>query len=315
MLHQVSKGGMVEKKVIEVENLVKKYDGVTAVDNASFEVYEGEIFGMVGPNGAGKTTTIECIEGLREKDSGTIRVFSQDISKANQSLKIKIGIQLQESSLPDKIKVREAMEMFSSFYPQTIDWKNLLVKLNLEDKVNSYFRDLSGGQKQRLFIAIALINNPELIFLDELSTGLDPQARHTMWDLIKDIRNEGKTIFMTTHYMEEAELLCDRVAIIERGKIVALDTPQNLIKSLGQEKRLIFSLESEFSVEKLRKIEGITEVEKIGDRIIIHGREDEFIYRVMSILIKERIKFREIKIEQLNLEDVFLALTGKKIRE
>jgi len=306
---------MVEKKVIEVENLVKKYDGVTAVDNASFEVYEGEIFGMVGPNGAGKTTTIECVEGLREKDSGTIRVFSQDISKANQSLKIKIGIQLQESSLPDKIKVREAMEMFSSLYPQTIDWKNLLVKLNLEDKVNSYFRDLSGGQKQRLFIAIALINNPELIFLDELSTGLDPQARHTMWDLIKDIRNEGKTIFMTTHYMEEAELLCDRVAIIERGKIVALDTPQNLIKSLGQEKRLIFSLESEFSVEKLRKIEGITEVEKIGDRIIIHGREDEFIYRVMSILIKERIKFREIKIEQLNLEDVFLALTGKKIRE
>lgn len=303
------------KKVIEVEDLVKKYDGVTAVDNASFEVYEDEIFGMVGPNGAGKTTTIECIEGLREKDAGTIRVFSQDISKANQSLKIKIGIQLQESSLPDKIKVREAMEMFSSLYPRTIDWKNLLIKLNLEDKVNSYFRDLSGGQKQRLFIAIALINNPELIFLDELSTGLDPQARHTMWDLIKDIRNEGKTIFITTHYMEEAELLCDRVAIIDQGKIVALDTPQNLIKSLGQEKRLIFSLESEFSIEKLRKIEGVTEVEKIGDRIIVQGREDEFIYRVMSVLIKERIKFREIKIEQPNLEDVFLALTGKKIRE
>jgi len=305
----------VVKKVIEVENLVKRYDGVTAIDNASFEVYESEIFGMVGPNGAGKTTTIECIEGLREKDAGTIRVFSQDISKANQSLKIKIGIQLQESSLPDKIKVREAMEMFSSLYPRTIDWKNLLIKLNLEDKVNSYFRDLSGGQKQRLFIAIALINNPELIFLDELSTGLDPQARHTMWDLIKDIRNEGKTIFITTHYMEEAELLCDRVAIIDQGKIVALDTPQNLIKSLGQEKRLIFSLESEFSIEKLRKIEGVTEVEKIGDRIIIQGREDEFIYRVMSVLIKERIKFREIKIEQPNLEDVFLALTGKKIRE
>lgn len=303
------------KKVIEVEDLVKKYDGVTAVDNASFEVYESEIFGMVGPNGAGKTTTIECIEGLREKDAGTIRVFSQDISKANQSLKIKIGIQLQESSLPDKIKVREAMEMFSSLYPLTIDWKNLLIELNLEDKVNSYFRDLSGGQKQRLFIAIALINNPELIFLDELSTGLDPQARHTMWDLIKDIRNEGKTIFITTHYMEEAELLCDRVAIIDQGKIVALDTPQNLIKSLGQEKRLIFSLESEFSIEKLRKIEGATEVEKIGDRIIAQGREDEFIYRVMSVLIKERIKFREIKIEQPNLEDVFLALTGKKIRE
>lgn len=303
------------KKVIEVENLVKKYNEVTAVDNASFEVYEGEIFGMVGPNGAGKTTTIECIEGLREKDAGTIRVFSQDISKANQSMKIKIGIQLQESSLPDKIKVREAMEMFSSLYPRTIGWENLLIKLNLEDKVNSYFRDLSGGQKQRLFIAIALINNPELIFLDELSTGLDPQARHAMWNLIKDIRNEGKTIFITTHYMEEAELLCDRVAIIDHGKIVALDTPQNLIKSLGQEKRLIFSLESEFSIEKLRKIEGVTEVEKIGDRIIAQGREDEFIYSVMRVLIKERIKFREIKIEQPNLEDVFLALTGRKIRE
>jgi ABC-2 type transport system ATP-binding protein len=270
---------------------------------------------MVGPNGAGKTTTIECIEGLRKKDEGTIRVFSQDISKANQSLKTKIGIQLQESSLPDKIKVREAMEMFSSLYPRTIDWKNLLIKLNLEDKVNSYFRDLSGGQKQRLFIAIALINNPELIFLDELSTGLDPQARHTMWDLIKDIRNEGKTIFMTTHYMEEAELLCDRVAIIDQGKIVALDTPQILIQTLMQEKRLIFSLESDFSLEKLKKIQGVTTVEKIGDRIIVHGKEDEFIYGVMSVLIKERIKFREIKIEQPNLEDVFLALTGKKIRE
>jgi len=305
----------VRKKVIEVENLVKKYNRTTAVDNASFEVYESEIFGMVGPNGAGKTTTIECIEGLREKDEGTIRVFSQDISKANQSLKTKIGIQLQESSLPDKIKVREAMEMFSSLYPRTIDWKNLLIKLNLEDKVNSYFRDLSGGQKQRLFIAIALINNPELIFLDELSTGLDPQARHTMWDLIKDIRNEGKTIFMTTHYMEEAELLCDRVAIIDQGKIVALDTPQILIQTLMQEKRLIFSLESDFSLEKLKKIQGVTTVEKIGDRIIVHGKEDEFIYGVMSVLIKERIKFREIKIEQPNLEDVFLALTGKKIRE
>lgn len=305
----------MRKKVIEVENLVKKYNRTTAVDNASFEVYESEIFGMVGPNGAGKTTTIECIEGLREKDEGTIRVFSQDISKANQSLKTKIGIQLQESSLPDKIKVREAMEMFSSLYPRTIDWKNLLIKLNLEDKVNSYFRDLSGGQKQRLFIAIALINNPELIFLDELSTGLDPQARHTMWDLIKDIRNEGKTIFMTTHYMEEAELLCDRVAIIDQGKIVALDTPQILIQTLMQEKRLIFSLESDFSLEKLKKIQGVTTVEKIGDRIIVHGKEDEFIYGVMSVLIKERIKFREIKIEQPNLEDVFLALTGKKIRE
>ena len=305
----------MRKKVIEVENLVKKYNRTTAVDNASFEVYESEIFGMVGPNGAGKTTTIECIEGLREKDEGTIRVFSQDISKANQSLKTKIGIQLQESSLPDKIKVREAMEMFSSLYPRTIDWKNLLIKLNLEDKVNSYFRDLSGGQKQRLFIAIALINNPELVFLDELSTGLDPQARHTMWDLIKDIRNEGKTIFMTTHYMEEAELLCDRVAIIDQGKIVALDTPQILIQTLMQEKRLIFSLESDFSLEKLKKIQGVTTVEKIGDRIIVHGKEDEFIYGVMSVLIKERIKFREIKIEQPNLEDVFLALTGKKIRE
>lgn len=305
----------MRKKVIEVKNLVKKYNKITAVDNASFDVYEGEIFGMVGPNGAGKTTTIECIEGLREKDAGTIKVFSQDISKENWSLKIKIGIQLQESSLPDKIKVREAMEMFSSLYPHTIDWKNLLMKLNLEDKANSYFRDLSGGQKQRLFIAISLINNPELIFLDELSTGLDPQARHTMWDLVKDIRNEGKTIFMTTHYMEEAELLCDRVAIIDQGKIVALDKPQNLVQTLTQEKRLIFSLENDSSIEKLKKIKGVIEIEKLGERIIVHGKEDEFIYDVMSILIKDRIKFKEIRIEQPNLEDVFLALTGKKIRE
>ena len=303
------------KKVVEVKNLVKTYNGVTAVDNLSFEIYENEIFGMVGPNGAGKTTTIECVEGLRNKDSGEIKILGLNNPETDGDLKTKIGIQLQESSLPERIKVREAMEMFSSLYPRTIDWKDLLAKLNLTEKVNSYFRELSGGQKQRLFIALALINDPELLFLDELSTGLDPQARHTMWDLIRDIRNEGKTIFMTTHYMEEAERLCDRVAIIDRGKIVALDTPQNLVQSLGQEMRVIFSLENDFPLENFKKIEEVTEVEKIGDRIVVHGEGEEFVYRVISLLMSNKMKFREIKIEQPNLEDVFLALTGEKIRE
>jgi ABC-2 type transport system ATP-binding protein len=303
------------KKVVEVKELKKVYGELTAVDSISFDVYENEIFGMVGPNGAGKTTTIECVEGLRERDAGDISIFGLNPSKADTALKESIGIQLQETSLPERIRISEAMEMFSSLYPHPINWRKLIERLSLSDKVNSFFRELSGGQKQRLFIALALVNDPKLIFLDELSTGLDPQARHIMWDLVRDIRNEGKTIFLTTHYMEEAERLCDRVAIIDHGKIVALDTPENLVSSLGQEMRIQFVVEESFNVNGFKKLKEVTKTERIGDRIIVYGKGEEFVYKVIGSLFAKKIPFREVKIDQPNLEDVFIALTGSRIRD
>lgn len=219
--------------VIKVEHLRKVYNKVVAVNDISFEVQEGEIFGMVGPNGAGKTTTIECLESLRNPDSGKISVLGLNPLNDGYTLRERIGIQLQEATLYDRIRVWEALDLFASFYHHSIDWNSLLETLGLEDKRNSYINKLSGGQKQRLYIALALVNDPELIFLDELTTGLDPQARRMMWKLVQDIRNQGKTVFLTTHYMEEAEQLCNRVAIIDRGHIIALDTPENLIRSLG----------------------------------------------------------------------------------
>ena len=226
--------------IVVKDNLRKVYGDVVAVDDISFEVHEGEIFGMVGPNGAGKTTTIECIEGLRRPDGGTVQVLGMDPQRDGYDLRQHIGVQLQEAALPHRIKVWEAMDLFASFYRRSVDWHSLLEQLGLSEKHDASFINLSGGQKQRLFIALALVNDPDLVFLDELTTGLDPQARRAMWDLVQGIRERGKTVFLTTHYMEEAERLCDRVAIIDHGRIVALDTPENLIHSLGAENRVIF---------------------------------------------------------------------------
>ena len=194
---------------------------------------EGEIFGIVGPNGAGKTTTIECLEGLRKPDSGTIRVLGKDPQQDRQYIKLHTGMQLQQSNLPERMKVWEALDLYSSFYPKPVNWNNLLKILGLEEKRNTPFAKLSGGQKQRLFIAMALLPDPEIIFLDELTTGLDPQARHAIWDLVRQVRENGKTILLTTHFMEEAERLCDRVAIFDHGKIVALDTPGGINSQNG----------------------------------------------------------------------------------
>ena len=198
---------------------------------------------MVGPNGAGKTTTIECLEGLRKPDAGTIRVLGVDPQRDGQTLRERTGMQLQQSNLPDRMKVWEALDLYASFYPKAADWKELLAQLGLEEKRNAPFSKLSGGQKQRLFIALALLPDPQLVFLDELTTGLDPQARHAIWDLVRDVRAKGKTVLLTTHFMEEAERLCDRVAILDHGRIVALDTPAALIRSLGAEERVVFSLD------------------------------------------------------------------------
>ena len=304
---------MSSKIIIKTERLRKVYDSVDAVDDVSFEVYEGEIFGMVGPNGAGKTTTIECIEGLRKPNQGEIRVLGFDPQKEGYSLRPHIGVQLQESSLQDRIKVWEALDLYTSFYPEAIDWNILLKQLGLTEHRDKSFVKLSGGQKQRLFIALALVHDPELIFLDELTTGLDPHARRTIWDLIREVRDRGKTIFLTTHFMEEAERLCDRVAIMDNGRIVAIDSPENLIRDLGTENRVVFTVRDRLSAEEMENLETVTRIETIGERIVVHGCGDGFVADVVNYLTAKKIHFRDLRTEQPNLEDVFLTLTGHVI--
>ncbi|MCH8957137.1 ABC transporter ATP-binding protein [candidate division KSB1 bacterium] len=304
----------MNKKVIEVKNLRKTYGSVVAVEEISFEVYEGEIFGMVGPNGAGKTTTVECVEGLRKPDKGELRILGLDPQEEGYSLRQRIGVQLQETALQDHLKVWEALDLFASFYSHPVDWQILLEKMNLAEKRNAAFNKLSGGQKQRLFIALALVNNPELVFFDELTTGLDPQARRNMWDMVRDIREQGKTVVLTTHFMEEAERLCDRVAIVDQGRIVALDTPENLIRDLGAENRVVFTINGEFKAEKLNELASVTRVEQSGDRCEIYGWDEKLIVDVVNALSKNGCPFRDLRTEQPTLEDVFLALTGKEMR-
>ena len=304
----------MNKAVIQVKNLKKSYGKIKAVDDISFEVYEQEIFGLVGPNGAGKTTAIECIEGLRKSHSGDLKVLDLNPTASGRVLRNLIGIQLQESQLPARLTVWEAVSLFSSFYRKNIDSESLLKDLGLEEKKKSYFDKLSGGQKQRLFIALALINDPDLIFLDELTTGLDPQARRTTWDLISSVRNKGKTIFLTTHSMEEAEKLCDRVAIMDKGKIIALDTPGNLIRNISTENRVMFSVTDGFDLETLSNIRSISKYEKSGNRITIYGHDKRMVKDVVNFLVNRNIDFYDLQTQQSTLEDVFLALTGKQIR-
>ena len=303
------------KAVICTDKLSKHYGSVVAVDDVSFEVYEGEIFGMVGPNGAGKTTTIECIEGLRRPDDGHIEVLGLDPQGDGYALRERIGVQLQEAVLQSRIKVWEALDLFASFYPRSTDWEALLEQLGLAERRNAHFAELSGGQKQRLFIVLALVNDPELVFLDELTTGLDPRARRAMWDLVREIRKGGKTVFLTTHFMEEAERLCDRVAIMDHGRIVALDSPENLIRSLGAENRVVFTVEGAFEPERLRRLDGVTRVEQIGERVIVYGHGDRLVGGVVSALTSSGIRFRDLRTEQPTLEDVFLAVTGREMRD
>lgn len=300
---------------VRVEHLRRTYNSVVAVEDVSFDVYEAEIFGMVGPNGAGKTTTIECIEGLRRPDSGSITVLGLDPRRDGYALRARIGVQLQQSALQERIKVWEAMELFASFYSRSADWKALLEQLGLTEKRNAVFESLSGGQKQRLFVALALVNDPELVFFDELTTGLDPHARRAMWELVRGIREKGKTVFLTTHFMEEAERLCDRVAIMDRGRIVALDTPENLVRSLGAENRVVFTVEGPFDPQPLCGLRGVTRVEATGERIVVYGRGDMMVVEVVNALASKRIRFRDLRTEQPNLEDVFLTVTGHEMRD
>lgn len=301
--------------VIVVENLQKSYGETRAVAGVSFSVERGEIFGMVGPNGAGKTTTIECLEGLRQPDAGRVQVLGLDPGRDRVLLAERIGVQLQQSGLPPRLKVLEALELFASFYPRSSPAGALLERLGLADKWSAPIGKLSGGQRQRLFIAQALINQPELVFLDELTSGLDPQARRSMWDLVREIRDQGRTIFLTTHYMEEAERLCDRVAILDHGRIVALDTPDNLIRGLSAEKRVTFTCPDAQTPLPLDRLPGVTRVERDQERIVVYGGGDTFVSQVARVLEGAGLPFSDLRTEQPNLEDVFLALTGRAMRE
>ncbi len=306
---------MQNAAIIQVTGLRKAYGSVQAVDGVSLEIHAGEIFGMVGPNGAGKTTTIECIEGLRQPDSGRVAVLGLDPQGAGPGLRARIGVQLQQSALPDRLRVWEALDLYAALYPRQTDWRQILDQLGLAEKRNESFAKLSGGQKQRLFIALALVNDPELIFFDELTTGLDPQARRAMWDLVRNIRGRGKTVFLTTHFMEEAERLCDRVAIMDHGRIVALDTPEALIANLGAENRVVFTAEGAGELQALRALPGVTRVEQTGERVVVHGRGDRLVVDVVEALLASKTRFRDLRTEQPTLEDVFLALTGQEMRD
>ena len=306
------------KEIIKVQNLHKGYGKTIAVEDVSFSVYEDEIFGMVGPNGAGKTTTIECIEGLRKPDSGLLRVLDHDPQADDKFLRTCTGIQLQQSNLPDRMKVWEALDLYSSFYPEPVDWKILISQLGLDEKREARFGKLSGGQKQRLFIALAMLPDPKLIFLDELTTGLDPQSRHAIWDLVRQVRSRGKTVFLTTHFMEEAEQLCDRVAILDHGRIVALDSPQALIRNLAVDERISFTLTGSINPDTLNALSGMGKMEVEGSRVAISGKStasDQLVAEVVNRLSALQLQFRDLRTEQPTLEDVFLQLTGRQIRE
>jgi ABC-2 type transport system ATP-binding protein len=299
--------------IIEVTHLRKAYGATVAVADVSLTVKRGEIFGIVGPNGAGKTTTVESIVGLRQPDSGTVRVLGLDPQTQAEALRQRLGIQLQEASLPDYLKVWEALELFSSFYEQTIPWEPLIEQWGLSEKRNSRFKNLSGGQKQRLFIALALLNDPEVIVLDELTTGLDPQARRATWDMVRVIRDQGKTVVLVTHFMDEAEELADRIAIIDQGRVVALDTPQKLIQGLPAGNSVQFTSVNGFNADVLKQVEGVTSVTQRDQQVVIHG-SGPLLFHVVLALAQQDLVPADLRATQADLEDVFLALTGRKVR-
>jgi ABC-2 type transport system ATP-binding protein len=301
--------------VIRVDAIRKTYGRLVAVDDVSFEVAEGEIFGLIGPNGAGKTTTMECVEGLRTPDRGAISVLGLNPFRDVYKLQDRIGVQLQEAQLQKRIKVWEAVDLWAALYPKPVNGDRLLEQLGLADKRNAWFMTLSGGQKQRLFIALALINDPEVVFLDELTTGLDPQARRAIWDLVRGIRERGKTVFMTTHLMEEAERLCDRVAIIDHGRIVDIDAPAALVSRHCPERTVVLTTDDASADERFRAIPHVDAVTRRDRRYTIRGRGDDVITEVIRCVSGHDMRVTDFRTELPTLEDVFLKVTGHSIRD
>ncbi len=297
--------------VITVEHLHKQYGETVAVEDVSFEVLDGEIFGIIGPNGAGKTTSVECLQGLRRADSGQIRVLGLDPTHEITRLRPQIGAQLQASSLPDRIRVGEAVELFAAYAPKPINWFELLDQWNLTSLSQRAFGNLSGGQKQRLFLALAFVNDPKLVFLDELTQGLDPQSRRMTWELIRQIRQRGTTIVLVTHFMDEAEYLCDRVAIVDQGRVVALGTPQDIIDSLDVPLHVRFSSNCP-DLGWLRSVSGVQQLSRVGDQVEIEGT-GPVLALVASTLVAHDVVPSDLRVERPTLEDAFIAITGRAI--
>ena len=294
--------------VIEVDNLRKRYGAHQAVADVSFQVRRGEIFGLLGRNGAGKTTTVECLQGLRRADGGRVRVLGLDPQRQTRQLRRRIGCQLQEAALPDRLKVWEALDLFASLAPAGTDWRVLMDQWGLAGKAKASFAGLSGGQRQRLFVALALVNDPEVVFLDELTQGLDPAARRVAWALIRAIRDQGATVVLVTHFMEEAEALCDRVAVVEGGRVVAADTPQGLISRFGGPVRISFTADGH-DVGFLVGVAHGRAVRRRGGRVEAEG-SGPVLALVAAELVGRGLVPADLRVEQPTLEDVFLRLTG-----
>ena len=294
--------------VIEVTELRKSYAGRPAVDGVSFAVEEGEIFGILGPNGAGKTTTVECVEGLRVPDSGRVRVAGLDPVTEHEATRRVLGAQLQESELQAKLTVREALELYSAFYPSPLDWRPLAERLGLTAKLDTRFARLSGGQKQRLFIALALVGNPRAVVLDELTTGLDPRARRDTWELIEDIRANGVTVLLVTHFMEEAQRLCDRIAVIDKGRVAALDTPAGLIRRSAGATDISFTPSAPLDERDLGALPALTSVQHKDGRVVLSGT-DETVNAVITLLARARVTAHQLRVTDATLDDAFLDLT------
>src|ERR1700690_165679 len=290
------------RPAIQVSSIAKTYGTTVAVADVSFEVNEGEIFGFIGPNGAGKTTTMECVEGVRRPDRGAISILGLGPFRDVYQLQNRIGVQLQQAQLQKRIKVWEAVDLWASLYSNPVDGDRLLEQLGLASKRDAWFMTLSGGQKQRLFIALALINDPEVVFLDELTTGLDPQSRRAIWDLVRGIRDRGKTVFLTTHLMEEAERLCDRVAIIEHGRIIDMGSPEELVRRHCPSRSVILATENALAEECLRAIPQVETVTRQESRFTIQGHGDDFVTEVIHCLAENRIRVTDFRTVLPNLE-------------
>jgi len=299
--------------VIEVSDLRKVYGERTVVDGVSFAVEQGEIFGILGPNGAGKTTTVECIGGLRRRDGGTIRVAGMDPAAEGVAFRTALGIQLQESRLPDKMSVREALDLYASFYPRPHDPNDLLERLGLVEQRSTYFSKLSGGQKQRLSVALALVGNPRVAILDELTTGLDPVARREVWDLLEDLRGTGVTLLLVSHFMEEAERLCDRVVVIDHGRVIAADTPEGLAGSVQADQRMSFTPSGPFDLAVLQALPDVHSATAVGERIMVTGTDN--VASAVIIELHERgVSVGRLRVDQPSLDDAFVALTSDDAR-
>ena len=303
--------------VVKVDNLTKRYGDLVAVNGISFSIGKGEIFGLLGPNGAGKTTTVEMMEGLRKPDDGSIEICGIDALKKPGNIKELIGAQLQSTTIYDQIRVKEVIDLFGNYYKKSIPSSKLLEEVSLTDKKNAFYRTLSGGQKQRVAMALAIVNDPEVLFLDEPTTGLDPQARRNVWSIITNLRKRGKTIILTTHYMEEAEQLCQRVGIIDKGEIIALDTPSNLIANTGLKSSIEFSVSQEDSEKILQGLKGIGKVTQQSDnKFILNTKESSKALKELTRFSdKNNINMDNISVRKATLEDVFLSLTGRGLRE